>query len=106
MAADIPTNSTGRIKENLHQIRENNHILELRSEPDQVERVLVDRDFLGESGGIVTAQPRPTVRVHADTKVADASLQVSVSSNVFNGGVHIVVDLGRVRVGCVRLVVK
>lgn len=34
-------------EEILHQIREHNHILKLRSQPDEIERILVDRDLVG-----------------------------------------------------------
>lgn len=40
-------------RQNLHQIWEHDHILELARQPDQVEGVLVDADLVGQRGGIV-----------------------------------------------------
>lgn len=42
---------------NSHQVGKDNHVLELSSQPDKVERVLVDIDLLRKSSRIVAAQP-------------------------------------------------
>lgn len=82
-----------RLGDNIHQIRENNHILELRGEPDQIQRVLVDADLLRQSRGIVRAQPGAAVRVYADAKEADAGLQSRVARDALDLGEDGVVDL-------------
>lgn len=75
-------------------------------EPNQVERILVDGDFIGQSGGIVAAKPTATVGADADTKVADTSGETSVASDVLDGGVNIVVYLRRVGDGSVAVIVQ
>ena len=77
----------------MHQIRKHNHILELASQPNEVQRVLVHRDFVGERGGVVAAQPRTPVRVDADAEVSYASLKVGTPDDVSNSDVDIVINL-------------
>lgn len=89
----------------LHQVRKHNHVLELGSQPDEIERILVHRDLLGQGRRIVTTKPRAAVRVDADAKVADARLQMGISSNVVEGGVEVVVDLRGVGMRLIGLVV-
>lgn len=79
-----------------HEVGEHDRVLELAGEPDEVQGVLVDRDLLGEGGGVVGAQPAAAVRVDADAEVAHAGLQVGVAREAVDGGVGGVVDLGRV----------
>lgn len=43
--------------QDLHQVGENNHVFKLSGKPDQVERVIVHRNFLGESCSVVAAKP-------------------------------------------------
>lgn len=62
-----------------HEVGEHDRVLELARQPDEVEGVLVDRDLLGERGGVVGAQPAAAVRVDADAEVAHAGLQVGVA---------------------------
>ena len=78
----------------------------MRSQPDQVERILVYGNLVGQGCGIVTAQPGAAVGVDADTKIAYASLEMGVAGNVGNGSVHIVVDLRCVGNRLVVLVVE
>lgn len=106
----VSTKSRGQIdrtgkRQNIHEVREHNHVLELARQPYQVERVLVDRDLVGQGGRIVAAQPRAAVRVDADAEVADARLQVGAADDVADGRVDVVVDLRRVGHGRVVLVV-
>lgn len=91
---------------NLHQVWEDNHVLELSSQPNQVQGILVDGHLVCQSRSIVTAEPGAAVGVDANAEVADSGLQVGVSGNVGNGSVDVVVDLGRVGGGLVTLVVK
>jgi hypothetical protein len=89
-----------------HKVRKHDGVLELARQPDEVEGVLVDRDLLGEGGGIVGAQPGAAVRVDADAKVADAGLQVGVARegvDVAEGGE---VDLGGVGLRDVIVIVE
>lgn len=83
------------------QVRKHDHVLELRCQPNQVERILVHGNLVGEGSRIVGAEPRSTVRVDANTKVAYTCLKMGRANNVANGLVAIVVDLcsvGRRRV--------
>ncbi len=80
-------------RDNLHQIRKHDHILELASQPNEIQRVLVHRDLVGERGGVVAAQPRAPVRVDADAEVSHASLKVGTPDNVSNSYVDIVINL-------------
>lgn len=57
-----------------HEVWEHDGVLELARQPDEVEGVLVDRDLLGEGGGVVGTQPAAAVRVDADAEVAHAGL--------------------------------
>lgn len=82
--------------ENSHQVWEDDHVLKLARQPDEVQRVLVDRDLLGQGGGIVGAEPGAAVRVDADAKVAHAGLQAGLAGDGGYLGVGGVVDLGRV----------
>lgn len=79
-----------------HQVGEDDHVLELARQPDQVEGVLVDRNFVGKRGGIVTAQPAATVGRDANAEVSDTSGEACVAGDVGDGVVHVVVDLCRV----------
>lgn len=79
-----------------HEVWEHDRVLELARQPDEVEGVLVDRDLLGERGGVVGAQPAAAVRVDADAEVAHAGLQVGVAREALDGRVGGVVDLRRV----------
>lgn len=77
-----------------HEVGEHDRVLELARQPDEVQGVLVDRDLLGERGGVVGAQPAAAVRVDADAEVAHAGLQVGVAGQALDGRVGGVVDLG------------
>lgn len=89
-----------------HQVREHNHVLELSSEPDQVEGVLVEGNLVGQGCGIVAAQPGASVGVDANAKVADTGLEMGVAGYAGYAGVGIVVDLRRVGHSLVFLVVE
>ena len=95
-----------RLVGDLHQIREHNHILKLRSQPDQVQRILIDRDLVGQRCRIVAAQPRPAIGVNADTKESDAGLEPGAVDNVGERGVDVVVHLRGVGSGLVVFVVE
>lgn len=90
---------------NLQQIGEDNAILEGAGNPDQVQRILIDVDLLGESGGIVGAQEVTAVGIDADAEVADAHLEDSATDDVGDSSSDTRVDLRRVVGGSVRLVV-
>lgn len=92
--------------DDLHQVWEDNHVLKLARQPYQIQRILIDRHFVGQCRRVVAAEPGPAVRVDADAEVAHASLQVGGPCDVLDGRVHVVVDLGRVRDGDVMLVVE
>ena len=92
-------------KANLQKVGEDNGILECCCDPDQVERVLVDVDALGESGGVVGAQ-ESSVCVCAETKVSDAHFERCLADDVGNGGCHARVYLCRVVVWRVIIVVE
>lgn len=77
----------------LQKIREHNCILEGRGNPDQVEWILVDRDNLGQRGGVGVANERATVRLNADTKVSHTNFQDGGTDNVGHGRHHPGVDL-------------
>lgn len=104
---DVATKTLGEgLKKNVHQIREHHHILKLARQPDQVQRVLVDRDLLSQGRRVVGTQPGAAVGVDADAKEADARLQVGVAGEAGQVRVGGVVDLCRVGVGCVVIVVE
>lgn len=63
----------GKLWGDVHQVWEYNHILELTSKPNQIQGILRESYLVCERSGIVTAQPRSSVRVDADTKVSDSS---------------------------------
>lgn len=96
----------GERRENAHEVGEDDHVLELTGQPDEVEGVLVHRNLVGQSGRVVTAQPRPAVRVDADAEESHPALEVRPADDVRYGPVDIVVHLGRVRDGRVVLVVQ
>ena len=77
----------------IHEIREDDHVLELRGEPYQIQRILLHAHFVGEGRGIVGAQPGTAVGVDANAEIAYASLQMRTSHDVRYGVIHIVVDL-------------
>ena len=91
---------------NLHQVRENDVVLERAGHPDQVQRVLIDRDLRRQRAGVVAAQERAAVRVDADAEVADAHLELGVADDVGDRRRHARVDLRRVEDGRVVLVVE
>ncbi len=91
---------------NSHEVREHDHVLELAREPDEIQRVLVYRDLVGERRGIVAAQPAAAVGADADAEVADAGLEPGVADDIPDRLVDVVVDLRRVRHGRVVLVVQ
>lgn len=92
-------------QDDLQEVGEDNGILECCRHPDQVERVLVDVDALGESGGVVRAQ-EGAVCVCAETKVADADFERCLSDDVGDGGCDAGVYLCRVVVWRVIIVVE
>lgn len=86
------------------QVGKDDAILERLGDPDQVQRVLVDADLLGEQRGVVGAEEAAAVWVHTDAEVADADLELRGADEVGNGRAHARVDLRRVvgrRVGLV-----
>jgi hypothetical protein len=75
------------------QIRKNNHILELTSQPDQVQRILIDLYPVGQGSSIVAAQPRATLGTDADAEKPNTRLEARVADQVADLRVNIVVDL-------------
>lgn len=92
--------------ENVHEIWEHDHILELARQPDEVERVLVDAHLLGQGGSVVGAEPGAAVRVDADAKVAHAGLELGVAGDALDLRVGGVVDLSGVGVRRVVVIVE
>ena len=82
------------------QVRENNGILEGSSNPDEVQRVLVNGHVVDERCGIVGADEATAVSVDADAEVADAHTKLCVADNVGNCGCDTGVDLFRCVGGC------
>ena len=89
-----------------HEVGKDNIVLERARDPDQVQRVLVDRDLRGQGGRVVRAQERAPLRVDADAEVSDAHLEHGVADDVGDGCGHAGVDLGGVEDGRVVLVVE
>ncbi len=95
-----------RRRENVHEIRKNNRVLKGTSDPDQVQRILIDADLAGERAGVVRAQKGAPVRVDADAEVADAHFELGAADDVGDGRRHARVDLRRVVGGRVFLVIE
>ena len=55
---------------NLHEVGENNTILERTRDPDQIQRILVHAYLSCQTARIVTAQERPSVWIYADAEIA------------------------------------
>lgn len=96
----------GKGKENIHQIRENDRVLERARDPDEVQRVLIDADLAGERAGVVRAQEGAAVRVDADAEVADADFELGAADDGGDGVGDARVDLGGVEGRWVFLVVE
>lgn len=96
----------GEEGKNVHQIRENDRVLERAGHPDQIQRILIDTDLTGERTGIVGAQKRAAVRVDADAEVADADLELGAADDVGDGCRDARVDLGGIEDWRVGLVVE
>jgi len=93
-------------KGHLHEIGEDDGVLEGLRHPDQVQRVLVDVDLLGQGRRVVGAQEAAAVRRDADAEVADPHFELCAADDVGDGGGDARVDL-RGRVGrVVGLVVQ
>ena len=90
----------------LQEIREDDLVLERLGDPDQVQRVLVDADLLGEQSGVVGAEEATAVRVDADAEVADADFEHRLSDNVGDSGCDAGIDLCRVVCGCIVVIVE
>lgn len=78
----------------------------MASQPNQVERVLIDADLLSQCRGIVRAQPGTSIWIDTDAKVAHARLKLSVAGQGLELRVLGKVDLGRVGVRDVVVVVE
>ena len=92
-------------QDDLQEVGEDNGILECCRHPDQVERVLVDVDALGKSGGVVRAQ-EGAVCVCAQSEVSNTDLKCCLSDNVGNGCCDTGIDLCGIVIGCVIIVVE
>lgn len=77
----------------LHQIWKHNHILELTSQPNQIERILINTDFIRQSRSVVTAKPRSSIWIDAYTEVAYACGESGATDDIADGGVHVEVRL-------------
>ena len=65
--------------EPLHQVWEHDHILELACQPNQVQGILFNGDFVCQSRSIITTKPSSTVWIDANAKVSNSGLQNSVT---------------------------
>lgn len=82
-------------------------VFERVGDPDEVERILVDGDLLGEERGVVGAEEVVADGVtHAETKVSDSDFHACGSHDVLNCGGDTRVDLSGIVGGCVSLVVE
>jgi len=59
----------GRLGKYVHEIRENDHVLELARKPNQIQWILIDCHFIRQSRRIVTAKPVSTIRIYAYAKI-------------------------------------
>ena len=91
---------------NIHQVWEHDSIFERASNPDQVQRVLVDIDLLCKGGCVVRAQVPASIRSDADSKVSDTDFHACMADNVGDGCYDAWVDLRGVKIGCIVLVVQ
>lgn len=93
--------------QHLHQVWEDDQVLERRANPDQIQWVLVDAHLFREQCCVVRAQViTAAVRVDADAEVAHPHRELSVADDVCNGGGDTGVDLRGGVCGCVGLVVE
>jgi len=92
--------------QNSQQIRKHNHVPKRLRHPHQIERILLHAHPLRQRSRIIAAQPAAAVRIHADTKVADADFETGAADDVGNGRDDVGVDLGRAVGWCVGGVVE
>ncbi len=77
----------------LHQIREDNHVLKLARNPNQIQRILIHANLVRQHRRIITAKPCPAIWVNTDTEVAHSSFQGGAADDVGYCGVHAEVGL-------------
>lgn len=88
----------------LHQIWEDDLVLERLSHPDQVQRVLVNGDLLGKERGIVRAQEAASIWIDAEAEVSDSDFHLGLTDDVRYRRCDAGIDLLRVVCGRVTLV--
>ena len=65
-----------------HQIWENNVIFECTCDPNQIQRILINRNLLCKRTCIVATQEATPVVVNANAKVAHSNLQLGLADDV------------------------
>jgi hypothetical protein len=89
----------------LQEVGEDDGVLERCSDPDQIQRILVDVDALRKSGGVVRAQ-ESSICVCAESKVSNTNFERCLSDDVGNGCCDAWIDLSGVVIGRVVIVVE
>lgn len=77
----------------LQEVGEHNVVFECLGDPDQVQRVSVNGDLLGEQRGVVGAEKAAAIRIDADTEVAHAHFQHRLADDVGDRSCDAGVDL-------------
>ena len=86
------------------KVGEDDGVLESCCDPDEVERVLIDRQVVDERGRIVGADVATAIAIDADTEVSNTHAKLGVTDNVGDGLSDARVDLFSGVSGCVLLV--
>ena len=71
---------------NVHEVREYDTVFERASDPDEIQRILINIHLTRQTARIITAQPGATVWIDADAEIADASLHGGAADDVGDGG--------------------
>lgn len=90
----------------LHQVWENHVILESIGDIDQVQRILVYADLLGEQSSVIAAEETVSVGCDAEAEIAHSYFEHGFSDDVGYRCRHAWVHLCRVVHWCVGLVVE
>ena len=77
------------------KVWEDDRALERLSDPDEVERVLVDRDEVCKSCCVLIAQPSGSSSSYADSEVSHSYVEVGITNDVCNGCCDSGIDLCR-----------
>lgn len=92
--------------EDLHEVGEDDAVFEGGCDPDQIQRVLIDPDQVGQRGCVLIAEEGAVVGLDADAEISDADFEACGSHNVGDCRCHAWLDLCWVEDGCVFLVVE